>query len=55
MVVLTTSLKIFTFLTDFFQLKAHGFNRGMKNGVARNPKKGVARATNIFYIGTHDR
>jgi DNA repair photolyase len=37
------------------RLKAHGFNRGMKGGVARHPLLGVVRATNLLNNRTYER
>jgi hypothetical protein len=37
------------------RLKAHGFNRGMKGGVARHPLLGMVRATNLLYNRTYER
>jgi putative transposase len=37
------------------RLKAHGFNRGMKGGVARHLLLGMVRATNLLYNRTYER
>jgi hypothetical protein len=37
------------------RLKAHGFNHGMKGGVARHPLLGMVRATNLLYNRTYER
>jgi hypothetical protein len=37
------------------RLKAHGFNRGMKGGVARHPLLGMVRATNLLNNRTYER
>jgi hypothetical protein len=37
------------------RLKAHGFNRGMKGGVARHPLLGMIRATNLLDNRMYER
>jgi hypothetical protein len=49
---------VFSILHEIYRksrLKAHGFNRGMKGGVARHPLLGMVRATNLLDNRTYER